>query len=247
MKHKSLARIASAALLATSLMAGAASASTVVINNDEWTLSDTGFASTPTSTAQFVANLVAEFGTQLHAFSSNFGLTQSSLASAMTAAGATYTTSSAAAFSLGASSGYNALFFGGDYLTAGQLTDLSAYVAGGGNVYIAGGTGAGGPAAEASAWNAFLAPFGVQMASVYNGISGNISVSGDPLFAGVSTLFQNNGNGLSGSSVVCCGTSGGLYAVHRTDLAPVPLPAGGLLLLGGLTGLAAFRRRRHTL
>lgn len=34
------------------------------------------------------------------------------------------------------------------------------------------------------------------------------------------------------------------YDVSKVSIAPVPLPAGGLMLLGGLGGLAALRRRK---
>jgi hypothetical protein len=223
-----------------SISAGAinAQASTVVVSNDEWELSDTGFAQAST-TGQFVQNLVAELGPKIHAYSNNFGFTGSSLASAMSAAGATYTTGTGIAFDLPTLSSYNAIFLGGTYLSAAELTTLEQYVANGGNVYLAGGTGVGGAATEAAAWNSFLGSFGLSFGSSYNGIAGNISVSGDPLFNGVSALYQNNGNSIAGADVVCCGAEG-LYAVVRQ----VPEP-GPLALLGaGLLGLAALLRRR---
>ena len=242
MKRKRMLDLAAAALIASSAFATAASASTVVVNNDEWTLSDTGFAQSAT-TGQFVSNLVAEFGTTIHAYSNNFSFTGASLATAMTNAGATYTTGTAFSFTLANISAYDAILLGGDYLSASELTDLSAYVAAGGNVYIAGGTGILGPALEAAAWNPFIAAYGVQMNTVYNGITGNISVSGDSLFAGVSTLYQQNGNGLFGASVVCCGQDG-LYTIYRTP-ATIPLPAAGWLLVAGLGSITALRRRKH--
>jgi len=232
------------------VVAAESDAATIFVSHDEWTLSNSGFTQAA-DTGKFVANLVAEMGPKIHAYSGNFGFTQSSLASAMASAGATYTTGTGFAFTLENITGFDALFLGGNYLNAGELGVLSSYVAGGGNVYIAGGTGIGGPAAEAAAWNSFLSPFGVQMGSPYNGIGGTTAVSGDALFDGVSALFQDNGNPLSGSSVFCCGTVGGLYAVYRTDDGgngpgpnPIPLPAAGLLLVGGVMSLAAVRRRR---
>jgi hypothetical protein len=175
-----------------SVTAGATSAraGTIVVSNDEWELSDTGFAQA-SSTGQFVQNLVAELGPKIHAYSNNFGFTGGSLASAMGAAGATYTTGAGIVFDLPTLSSYNAVFLGGTYLSAAQITTLEQYVANGGNVYIAGGTGVGGPAVEADAWNSFLGSFGLSFTSPYNGIAGNIPVSGDPLFNGVSALYQN--------------------------------------------------------
>jgi hypothetical protein len=246
--------LAAAGLMGVALNGIAAAdlgAVTIFVANDEWTLSNTGFASAG-STATFVTNLVAEMGPKIHAYTNNFGFTQSSLASAMSAAGATYTTGTAFAFTLANISGFDAIFLGGFALDDDGISALSSYVAAGGNVYIAGGTStiAGGAAGEAAAWNGFLAPFGVQMAPTFNGLSGNIAVSGDPLFAGVTSLYQNSGNGLSGSSVICC-SEGGLYAVYRADgnggpgPSPIPLPAAGWILLTGLTGLAAVGHRRR--
>jgi hypothetical protein len=231
-----------------SVGATAAAASTIVVAHDEWTLSDSGFASAPTTT-QFVTNLVNEFGTAIHAYSSNFGLTGGALASAMAAAGATFTSGTGFDFTLANISTFDALMLGGTYLNATQLTDLETYVSNGGSVYIMGGTGAGGAVQEATEWNGFLSAFGVQMLPSYNGIGGTTAVSGDAIFNGVTGLFQNNGNSLTGSSVVCCGDAG-LYAVWRSgtggggeEPAPIPLPAGLPLLLGGLAALGLARRR----
>jgi len=232
---------------AAALSAGGASAGTVVVNADEWALSNTGFAQAPDAT-QFVDNLVDAFGTTIHAYSTNFGYTQSSLASAMGAAGATYSTGIGFAFTAANITGFDALFLGGDYLSAGELSTLSDYVAGGGNVYISAGTGAGGAAAEAAAWNSFLSPFDIQLSAPYTGFSGTAATGGDPLFTGVSALYFNNPNGLSGGNVVCC-TAEELFAVARMDtpVPPIPLPAGGLLLASALVaGVGtAWRRGRR--
>jgi hypothetical protein len=229
-----------------SLATSVAGASTLVVSHDEWTLSDSGFAAAPT-TANLVSNLVSEFGTKIHAWSTNFGLTGSSLASAMAGAGATFTSGTGFSFNLTNISAYDAIMLGGDYLSATELGDLGTYITNGGNVYIMGGTGAGGPVLEANAWNSFLAAYGVQMATSYNGVAGVGAVAGDPIFSGVAGLFSNNGNSLSGSSVVCCGQTG-LYAVWRSDGGPpvevIPVPAAGVLLLCGLGGLAALRLRK---
>lgn len=236
-----------AALTAAALVAPAVSdAATVVVDHDEWTLSTTGFAQSPDA-ATFVQNLVNEFGTTIHAYSTNFGLNNTALSTAMATAGATFSAGTGFAFTLANIVGFDAIMLGGNYLNATELADLSAYVAGGGSVYIAGGTGIGGSLTEATAWNSFLAPFGIQMNGAgYDGVSGNLSVSGDALFAGVSTLYSNNGNALSGSSVVCCGDKG-LYAVWRSEEgpAPVPLPASGVLLAGAVGAAAALRRRKR--
>ena len=250
MKLRALAATTALAVGASFFVAAESEAATIFVNHDEWTLSNTGF-SLATDTGTFVSNLVAEMGPTIHAYSSNFSFTGSSLATAMSNAGATYTTGTGFAFTLDNISAYDAIFLGGFALDANGISALSGYVAAGGNVYIAGGTNsiAGGAEGEASAWNTFLAPFGVQMGWPFNGVAGNVSVFGDSLFSGVSALYQNNGNPLSGPSVFCCGDIGGLFAVYRTDdngpgPTPVPLPATVWLMAGGLIGLVGLRRRR---
>jgi hypothetical protein len=253
MKFKTFTATTALAVMVGGFIAAESKAATIFVNSDEWTFSNSGFALAPAgSTANFVNNLVGEMGPKIHAYSTNFGFTESNLATAMSNAGATYSTGTGFAFTLENISEYDAIFLGGFALDANGITALSAYVAAGGNVYVAGGTGAamGGDVAEAAAWNTFLSPFGVQMGAPYNGISGSIAVSGDALFDGVDGLYQNNGNPLSGPSVFCCGQDG-LFAVYRTDdngggpgPNPIPLPAAGWLLLGGVTSLAAVRRRR---
>jgi hypothetical protein len=255
MRHRALAATTAIAFVLGAFAAAEAEAATIFVNNDEWTFSNSGFEIAPAGTATFVSNLVGEMGPKIHAYSNNFGFTGDKLATAMSNAGATYTTGTGFDFTLPNISEYDAIFLGGFALDANGLTALSAYVAAGGNVYIAGGTAniAGGAAGEAAAWNGFLSPFGVQMQPTYAFI-GSVAVSGDPLFDGVSGLYSNGGNPLTGPNVICCGeTAGGRYAVYRTEdnggggpgPNPIPLPAAGWLLLGGVTSLAAVRRRRR--
>jgi hypothetical protein len=254
-KFRALAATTALAVTLSGAVAVETEAATIFVNTDEWTLTGTGVDNAPAgSVANFVANLVAEMGPKIHAYSTNFGFTDTAVVNAMASAGANYTTGTVGFdFSLVNLSLYDALFLGGFYLSAAEVDTLSAFVAGGGNVYIAGGTGVGGPADEAAAWNSFLSPFGVQMEPNYS-ISGTIPVSGDPLFDGVSGLYSNGGNPLTGTSVFCCGeTVGGRYAVYRTDdngngpgPNPIPLPAAGWIMLSGLMSFAAVRRRRRS-
>jgi hypothetical protein len=242
MKMSFSARAQAAGIALATFLAVPAQAATIIVNHDEWTLSDVGFANA-TTTGNFVANLVSEFGTNIHAYSNNFGFVQSALATAMGNAGATYSTGTGFAFTLANISAYDAIFLGGNYLSAADLGVLAAYVAGGGGVYIAAGTGVGGAAAEAAAWNGFLSAFGVQLATNYNGVQGALAVSGDAIFNGVTSLYFNSGNSLAGTSVVCCSASG-LFAVFRTSAPPeIPLPAAGWLMITALAGLFGLHRR----
>jgi hypothetical protein len=151
-------------------------------------------------------------------------------------------------FDLATLNTYSGIFLGGSYLNASQQAVLSQYVAGGGNVYISAGTGAGGAVAEANAWNGFLSAFNIQLTGAYVGpFSTNIATSGDAIFNNVNQLYFDNGNGMAlTGSVVCCSANNNqaLFAVVRTNVAPVPLPAGGLLMLSG-AALGGFVLRRR--
>lgn len=232
---------------AVAVLPAVASAATVIVNADEWATTDTGFAVAGSANVnQFVANLVGEFGTKIHAYSTNFAYTGSSIASAMSSAGATYTTGLGITFDLPTLSGYDAILLGGNYLDGTQLATLSSYVSGGGNVYISAGTGAGGAATEAGAWNPFLSAYNLQLVGDYVGPTGNVAVSGDPIFNGVSQLYFDNANGLTVTGNVVCCSNQALFGVSRSDVPAVPLPASGLLLGAALAGAGAVVRRRKT-
>lgn len=230
--------------LLLALPATVASATTIIVNGDEWTLSNNGFAN-GTGTDVFVDNLVSEFGPNLHAYSNNFGYTQSSLAAAMANAGATYTTGTGISFDLPTLLGYDGLLLGGQVMTAGEMLVLNDYVAAGGNVYLSAGTAAyGGPANEAAAWNDFLAPFGIELAPVWTGFSGTVTPDGDALFAGVDSLFIVNPNGIASGGVCCAEET--VFAIYRSPTPAIPLPAAGWLLLTVFGGVGIAARRRQS-
>ena len=132
---------------ASSVMAGK-----IVIANDEWTLSNTGYSGT-NDPGQFAQNVASWFGgTNFLAFSNNFGLTESSLASTMTNAGYSWTVTTESSY-LSNLSAYSGIFLSGNAVDNNLLIN---YVNGGRNVYLAGGTGIAGPSVEAAQWATFL-------------------------------------------------------------------------------------------
>lgn len=75
-------------------------------------------------------------------------------------------------------------------------------------------------------------------------VAGTNSTSTDTLSGGVISYITFSGSGgyiaLSGMTYNYDGTTDG----YNDDLAPVPLPASGLMLLGGLGAGLVLRRRR---
>jgi hypothetical protein len=233
-------------ILVIIMQAASACAGTVIVANDEWTLSDTGFGHAPEDTERFVNNIASVFTSGshgvFHAYSNNFSYTGTRLPAALAAAGHTYTAGTGFAFTPKNISIFDGLFLGGKYLNAEETDTLIDYVYKGGNVYIAGGTRFGGPDREADAWDAFLGEFGMAFQPEYNGIHGNIPVGGTDnlLFAGVEALYQNSGSSISGSGIIISKGEHGLYALAHAQT--VPVPSASLLLAGGLAGLAFARQ-----
>ena len=231
--------------------AQSAQAARIVVNHDEWTLSDGGFNRAP-DTGTFATNIADWFTDNqpgnFHAYSTNFGLTQGSLANVMTNAGHTWTTGTNISFNLPTLLTYDGIFLGGNAVDNNVLID---YVNAGGNVYLMAGTGAGGPVGEANRWNTFLNAFGFEYATVYNGLGGNTPISSShPIFSNVNAIYSSNGNSIidlepsnSANQVLVTSGGQGLIAVYDGNpITPVPTPAAVLPGLLGM-GFSAIRKR----
>ncbi|MEA5580888.1 lamin tail domain-containing protein [Nodularia harveyana UHCC-0300] len=170
----------------------------IVVNADEWTLSNNGFATAP-DTATFVINIAKWFTNgrntgKFYAYSTNFGLKESSLAQTMTNAGYIWIVGKGIKLDLQTLFTFDGIFLCGDLVNNELLID---YVKAGGNVYLGAGKGWGGAQAEAEDWRTFLNAFGFKFLGAYNGIGGNQTVnSSHPIFAGVKAILQNNGNSI---------------------------------------------------
>jgi hypothetical protein len=180
----------------------------IVVNADEWTLSNSGDWS-PAGCTAFAPNIAAFLtgmpsGASMMVYSENFGLTGSILALAMIDAGHAWTVGNAQPFTLGLLMQYDAVFVGGRVSAADPDPQvLIDYVNAGGNVFIMGGCGYtggydGNPVVEAAAWNPFLNAFGLAFSTAYDAGSGSFNPddTDHPIFAGVDALYQSVGQGI---------------------------------------------------
>ena len=168
----------------------------IIVNNDEWTLSDTGFQKAPHA-RNFALNIANLFGNggkgNFLVYSSNFGLTQKALSTAINNAGHTWVINKNENFTLETIKQYSGIFLAGEAATNSILIE---YVKQGGNVYLAGGTG-GGSKSEANRWNEFLNYFGLHFQENYNGVNVvNPIKSENSVFNNVDSLYYNNGNSI---------------------------------------------------
>ena len=248
------------AFLMAICITGHAQAGFLVVNSDEWTLSDTGFANSPT-TDVFINNVTNLFSGDspgnFLAYSTNFGLTGSALASAVTGAGHSWTVSTAVTFDVPSLMAYDGVFLGA--LPTVDQTVLIDYLNAGGNAYIMAGTGTvGGPGPEAAAWNDVLALGGLAFDSTWccSTVVAPPTDATHPLLDGVDDLFFNFGNpvmdldtpGTNGEILFTYSGYGMLGLASFGELpppsvySPVPTPPMAILLGLGLLMIGGRRR-----
>lgn len=245
-------------LLASTLAIAAQShAGRIVVNHDEWGLSDTGYAiAGATNTENYILNVI-DFITQGNSaaniliYSNNgLGYGQGSFAATQASSGHTFTYNTGLPFTLANLSTYDAVFLGGSGHSKSDAV-LAQYVNNGGGVYLVGGTGTGGPVVEAATWNGFLNTFGLNFGSVYNGIGGNDAITGThPVLSGVSQLYSDNGNTITlfganpyASIIETSAGGAGLIGVYD-DVTETPEPTMLSLLALGISSLFGFRRNK---
>lgn len=245
-------------LLALVAWSASAHGGKIVVANDEWPLTNVGFSQEPFAQPTKYIQNVAQFFTgggsgSFLIYSNNFGLTGSSLNNALTSAGHTLTYSTTIPFTLANLSSFNGVFLALPP-TPPDMTALVNYVNAGGNVYIAAGTGIGGSATEAAIWNTFLNNFNLGLVgSSYNNINGTIPISSShPIFAGVSALYQNNGNSIyvlnpsdPSAQILVTYQNQGLYAVYDSSIQSIPIPEPTTLALCSLGVISGWLCRRR--
>jgi len=251
---RSLVRCIVATALAF-VFAPAAFAGRIIVNHDEWTLSDTGAtAAGAANVSTFIGNVasfmnVAGGACNFLVYSSNFGVTQTAFTSGMSAAGYSITQYTGAFNTgLGTLADYDGVFLALPPSTY-DPTALASYVNSGGSAYIAAGTGVGGAAFEAGVWDPFLNLFGLDLGASYNGCCGVDPIELTHVIeTGVSQLYYNNGNTVSpfggnpNAQIIEFSSSGlGLIGVYDDVGRDVPEP-GTLLCL--LLAFAALRQAR---
>jgi len=170
----------------------------IFVANDDWILSDTGFASLPVDTGHYADNLARWFvpaGTgNFLVYSANHAVAGARLATHMTTAGHSWTLSTTVSFDLNTLLRYDAIFLAGTGVP--NVSILIQYVEQGGGVYLAAGTSSS-SSGVAALWNPFLMRFGLQLESSLNNLCAfgcRLPIQAShPVLAGVQALYHDRG------------------------------------------------------
>jgi hypothetical protein len=245
---------------ASSIISTQADAGVLVASGDEWTLSNYAFAAPyQVGASALVRDLTTTFGGANYLLLTGNGNVSDSQLSLLTAELILLgkTVHSSASFDASTIGGYDAVFHFGQGLSAGQLTDLDAYLTAGGNAYVSLGSGWYGSAAgEAATWNPILANYGLVAGSTWFTALGFVDATVTTGPAGATNLIWGYGQSIErlpggqGVSYVRGSFAGdpediGLIGASRVlGVSAIPEPSSwALMILGfGLTGLAIRRR-----
>lgn len=273
MKNNLFTTLLMLTILFSSSLFNIANAGYVIANNDEWTLTNTGYQQAGyQNTDQFVSNVTNLFSSNKQgnflAYSANFGLTQSSLSSSMANNNHDWTINKNIDFTVEKLSQYDGVFFSG-YGSYGypEQEVILEYVSQGGNVYIAAGTGNGGATKESNGWNTVLAAVGLAFDNQYNHVIDILNPSGsDPLLKDVNGLYFNNGNTIidndlnnettngvillskNNKGLIGMGSYGhvNISSIHTPNNASTSVPGPLSLLIFGIGMISVFSRYVYT-
>jgi hypothetical protein len=214
----------------TAALAQSPSFGSIVVFNDEWPLTNTGFSVAPAGAQRFVQNLVGQMdpedGVRILIWSSNYSSGWTSTFRARLATeGATVTTSTDSSLSLSQLFQYDGVILAAA-LPSGSAPDNSRlidYLHAGGNALVLGGC----DHSDASYFNTLLNAFGLGFAVPTNWRSGTFAIdSPDPYFIGVGGLWQDNGNDIfrvgshpGAQLITMVSPDRALYGVSRLQLA----------------------------
>lgn len=268
-------RLLIAAAFVSSLAASAVHAvpGKVVLLGDDWILSDKAFKDNQTDTEQFAGNLADFLGGSHYLFgSSDANAFDKDLAGFFTGYGRTVAGASET-LTPELLSPYDAVFLAGTrYSGPTDAAILNSYVAGGGSIVLALGTGdfPGGATGEVAGWSDVMAAWGLGATDSFDGINSGANrplVEGPgALDDGVTTLYWRNGHTVTqdptnpASSIAVTmdfagakgfgarpivGVYDGALAPVNPPLGVVPVPAALPMLVSALGALSLAARRRR--
>jgi len=235
----------------------------VIAVGDEWIVSNNAFTLDPVNTSAFVVNTANYFtgggpGNFL-VYTNQSQFSGSSFLNTMTTAGHTITVNPAMPLTLANMLAFDGVFLSGGIGSGGANASLwASYVANGGGLFVAAGTGVFGSApAEAAAWNPLLNLFGLAFGNQFvpapSLIDAPLVAGSHPLQSGMTQVvwgygqevidldaIPNNVNTVAMHADFSAWQGSSHYGVVGTY--NVPAPAGVALL--GAAMLGALRRRR---